>query len=84
MNDTTESTAAGLDLGSGETTSRWRTLLARRTEGRAVALLVVVLTVTAVLEPVAFTSYEVTLGRIALVGLVALGLTARSSSSVGS
>ena len=76
MNDTTDSTAESLDLGSGGSTSRWRTLLARRTEGRAVALLVVVVTVTAVLEPVAFTSYQVTLGRIALVGLVALGLTA--------
>lgn len=56
--------------------ARLRVLLGRRTEGRAVALLAVVLVVTAVFEPVVFTSYEVTLGRIALVGLVALGLTA--------
>jgi hypothetical protein len=29
-----------------------------------------------ILEPIVFTSYQVTLGRIALIGLVALGLTA--------
>ena len=56
--------------------ARARTILARRTEGRAVALLGFVLLITAVAEPVVFTSYEVTLGRIALIGLVALGLTA--------
>jgi len=72
----TDSTEAGLDLGSGADLSRWRTVLARRTEGRAVALLVVVATVALVLEPIVFTSYEVTLGRLALIGLVALGLTA--------
>ncbi len=56
--------------------SRMRTVLARRTEGRALALLVVVAIGTIIFEPVAFTSYQVTLGRIALIGLVALGLTA--------
>lgn len=56
--------------------SRLRTVLGRRTEGRAVALLSVVLVITAIMEPVVFTSYQVTLGRIALIGLVALGLTA--------
>ena len=54
---------------------RVRTILARRTEGRALALFVVVAIATLLMEPVAFTSYEVTLGRIALIGLVALGLT---------
>ncbi len=64
----------------GETRSgfvgRLRTTLARRTEGRALALFFVVATVTWIMEPIVFTSYQVTLGRIALIGLVALGLTA--------
>lgn len=55
---------------------RLRTTLARRTEGRALALLALVCIVTGFTEPIVFTSYPVTLGRIALVGLVALGLTA--------
>lgn len=55
---------------------RLRTTLGRRTEGRALALLALVCIVTAFTEPIVFTSYPVTLGRIALVGLVALGLTA--------
>jgi ribose/xylose/arabinose/galactoside ABC-type transport system permease subunit len=54
---------------------RIRTTLARRTEGRALALLLVVSLITWIQEPVAFTSWSVTLGRIALIGLVALGLT---------
>jgi ribose/xylose/arabinose/galactoside ABC-type transport system permease subunit len=66
----------GLDLVSSVGLSRWRKVLARRTEGRAVALLVVVSVTTLLLEPTVFTSYQVTLGRLALVGLVALGLTA--------
>ncbi|HKJ55666.1 MAG TPA: ABC transporter permease [Nitriliruptoraceae bacterium] len=68
-----------LQLGSQDNTdllSRVRTLLARRTEGRALALLAVVIIVTLFIEPTTFTSYEVTLGRIAQIGLVALGLTA--------
>jgi ribose/xylose/arabinose/galactoside ABC-type transport system permease subunit len=60
----------------GDLASRLRSTLARRTEGRAAALLLVVVLITAIMEPLAFTSYGVTLGRIALVGLVALGLTA--------
>lgn len=55
---------------------RVRVTLARRTEGRGVALLIVVVAAAAVMEPVVFTSYQVTLGRVALIGLVALGLTA--------
>jgi ribose/xylose/arabinose/galactoside ABC-type transport system permease subunit len=68
----------GLDLGSAasDATSRIRATIARRTEGRAVALLVIVVVATLFLEPRALTSYSVTLGRIALIGLVALGLTA--------
>jgi ribose/xylose/arabinose/galactoside ABC-type transport system permease subunit len=67
----------GLVLGEqqGGTLDRLRVLLSRRTEGRAVALLIVVSILTIIFEPIAFTSYEVTLGRIALIGLVALGLT---------
>jgi ribose transport system permease protein len=64
----------------GETRSgfigKLRTTLARRTEGRALALFIVVAVVTWIMEPIVFTSYQVTLGRIALIGLVALGLTA--------
>lgn len=55
---------------------RIRVLAARRTEGRAVALLIVVSVLALLLAPIVFTSFEVTLGRVALVGLVALGLTA--------
>lgn len=55
---------------------RLRTTLARRTEGRALALLILVSIVTLFTEPIVFTSWPVTLGRIALIGLVALGLTA--------
>ena len=58
--------------------ARTRTILQRRTEGRAVALLLIVSIVTAFTEPLVFTAYQVTLGRIALIGLVALGLTPSS------
>jgi ribose/xylose/arabinose/galactoside ABC-type transport system permease subunit len=66
----------GTDHSTDGLVQRARVVLGRRTEGRAVALLVVVLVVVAIVEPVVFTSYQVTLGRIALIGLVALGLTA--------
>ena len=56
--------------------SRLRAALARRTEWRGVILLVVVVVVALILEPLVFTAYQVTLGRVALIGLVALGLTA--------
>ena len=49
--------------------------IARRTEGRGVALLSIILVVVALTEPLVFSAYQVTLGRVALVGLVALGLT---------
>ena len=55
---------------------KFKVTLARRTEGRGVALLAIVVAVVAVMEPLVFTAYPVTLGRIALIGLVALGLTA--------
>jgi len=55
---------------------KFRTLLARRTEGRAVVLFAIIATVVTVSQPLVFTAYQVTLGRIALIGLVALGLTA--------
>ncbi len=73
MTGTSTLSTAGGDV---DLITRLRTILARRTEGRALALLLVVAVGTIILEPVAFTSYEVTLGRIALIGLVALGLTA--------
>jgi ribose transport system permease protein len=55
---------------------RVRTTFARRTEGRALVLLVIVSVIALIMEPIVFTSYPVTLGRVALIGLVALGLTA--------
>jgi len=55
---------------------RFRTLVARRTEGRGVALLAVILVGGAFTEPLVFVAYPVSLGRIALIGIVALGLTA--------
>jgi ribose/xylose/arabinose/galactoside ABC-type transport system permease subunit len=73
------STTPTMQLGEDQDDSllgRARTLLGRRTEGRAVGLLLVVVIVTLIFEPTTFTSYEVTLGRTALIGLVALGLTA--------
>lgn len=65
----------GRDASTGGLVDRLRTTLRRRTEGRALALFLVVATVTWIAEPVAITSWQVTLGRIALIGLVALGLT---------
>jgi ribose transport system permease protein len=66
-----------LDLDQGASgSSKLRASLARRTEWRGVTLLAVVVTVALLLEPLVFTSYQVTLGRVALIGLVALGLTA--------
>ncbi len=62
--------------GSESFFGKLRTTLARRTEGRGVALLVVILVAVALFEPLVFTAYPVTLGRIALIGIVALGLTA--------
>lgn len=69
---------AGTQVGGGraDVVARLRATLARRTEGRALGLLVVVVLATSMMEPLAITSYTVTLGRIALIGLVALGLTA--------
>lgn len=65
-----------LDTGAETPFDRMRVFVARRTEGRAVILLVLVATFAAIFEPVAVTSFQVTLGRVALIGLVALGLTA--------
>lgn len=77
MTETKADTSSGLDLGQRDAgVKQWRKVLARRTEGRGVALLIVVSIVTLFMEPTTFTSYEVTLGRLALIGLVALGLTA--------
>lgn len=56
--------------------TRLRAVLARRTEGRAVVLLIAVLVAAVAFEPVVFSSFQVVLGRVALIGLVALGLTA--------
>lgn len=67
----------GISIGSDRTdlAYRLRTKLARRTEGRAVILLLIVAIGAWIREPIVFTSYQVTIGRIALIGLVALGLT---------
>ncbi|HEY5651500.1 MAG TPA: ABC transporter permease [Acidimicrobiia bacterium] len=68
----------GIQLGDerGGFLSQIRVTIARRTEGRALALLVLVAIATWIMEPTVFTAWEVTLGRVALIGLVALGLTA--------
>ena len=55
--------------------SQLRLAIARRTEGRGVVLLAVILAGVALTERTVFSAYPVTLGRIALIGLVALGLT---------
>lgn len=70
-------TSQVLDLGSAKTDrgARVRAALSRRTEWRAVILLLIVLLVSLVKEPLVFTAYSVTLSRVALIGLVALGLT---------
>ncbi|TCB98328.1 ABC transporter permease [Micromonospora zingiberis] len=67
-----------LSLGPATTdrSARLRAALARRTEWRGLALLAVVVVATLSFEPLVFTAYPVTLGRVALIGLVALGLTA--------
>jgi len=67
-----------MQIGLRETTfvGKLRQRIARRTEGRAVALLAVVMVVVSFTQPLVFTAYPVSLGRIALIGLVALGLTA--------
>lgn len=61
---------------SHSSTSRWRTVAARRTEGRGVILLVVLLVGSLLFEPGVYSAYPATLSRVALIGLVALGLTA--------
>ncbi len=71
-------TPHSLNFGEAPTltrTDRLLNALRRRTEGRGVALLAVVLVASLVLEPLVFSAYSVTLSRVALVGLVALGLT---------
>jgi ribose/xylose/arabinose/galactoside ABC-type transport system permease subunit len=67
-----------IQIGKRETTlvGKLRLTIARRTEGRGVVLLAAVLIVVSLTEPLVFTAYQVSLGRIALIGLVALGLTA--------
>lgn len=72
----TQSTGISLGAERGGLADQLRTTLARRTEGRALALLVVIATWAWTQDDTVFRSYEVTVGRIALIGLVALGLTA--------
>jgi len=69
---------ATLDLGheNHDLIGRIKTTFARRTEGRAVVLLIVVSIWALIWESTVFTAYEVTLGRLALIGLTAVGLTA--------
>jgi ribose/xylose/arabinose/galactoside ABC-type transport system permease subunit len=72
------STPQSLNFGaraSVTTTDRVLSALRRRTEWRGVALLAVVVVAALVMEPLVFSAYSVTLSRVALVGLVALGLT---------
>lgn len=54
---------------------RWTRALKRRTEWRGAILLTIVVVVALLFEPLVFSAYDVTLSRVALVGLVAIGLT---------
>ncbi len=68
-----------ISLGAEESSGTWgriRRTASRRTEGRGIVLLTFIIIMVALLEPLALTAYDVTLGRIALIGIVALGLTA--------
>ncbi len=71
-----QSPSIQISKGGDNFLSRARLVLARRTEGRGTALLIALLVFVSLSQPLVFTAYPVTLGRIALVGLVALGLTA--------
>lgn len=71
---TKETLRLGAEASSGS--GRLRAVLGRRTDWRAIILLVVVGVVALVKEPLVFTAYSVTLNLVALTGLVALGLTA--------
>ena len=71
-------TSQTLFLGERQQLTRaqqWTRALRRRTEWRGAALLAVVLVVALLFEPLVFQAYDVTLSRLALVGLVAIGLT---------
>ncbi len=71
-----QSSELALGRGSGSSGGTLRSAIGRRTEGRALALLVVVAVWAGIQDATVFTAYGATLGRIALIGLVALGLTA--------
>lgn len=66
-----------MSLGKAPTSfsAKARTALGRRTEWRGVILLVLVVVGASIYSPTVFSSYEVTLGFVALIGLIALGLT---------
>lgn len=72
------STVQSLHLGGPTANSRTdevRNALRRRTEWRGFILLVIVGMAALVFQPLVFEAYAVTLSRVALVGLVAVGLT---------
>lgn len=71
-------TTTSLDLTNDELDliGRVKQTFSRRTEGRAVILLAAVSIWALIWESKVFTAYEVTLGRLALIGLTAVGLTA--------
>jgi ribose/xylose/arabinose/galactoside ABC-type transport system permease subunit len=69
-------TTVGTDLNWRSRLGRITSKATRRSEFRAVVLLVFVAVFAIFATPIVFSAYPVTLGRIALVGLVALGLTA--------
>ncbi len=73
MMSTNQTKSSHVDTGNAWATTR--TVLGRRTESRAVVLLVLVATAALIFAPTVFTAYQVTLDFVALVGLVAIGLT---------
>ena len=63
-----------LELSDAKSTGfigRAGTVIGRRTEGRGIALLTVIVVIVALTQPLVFSAYPVTLGRIALIGIVA-------------
>jgi ribose/xylose/arabinose/galactoside ABC-type transport system permease subunit len=71
-------TTQTMNLGEAPTSAsaRTRAALGRRTEWRGVLLLVLLVIGALIYAPTVFAAYEVTLGFVALIGLIALGLTA--------
>lgn len=72
------STVQGINLRterSGSLAAKIGRFFSQRSEGRGLVLLILVSVMTLIFEPGVFSAWPTTLSRIALIGLVALGLT---------